>query len=325
MVDFEEFGRALDGQAAKTAANEKAIAELATTTAAALAAINKSVDELRGEPGSGAEPGDDPDGEVPPGWTLIEGGVFPEGLDLTGRSQVIVRNNRITGGKVGIFIKNCRDLVIEDNAIEGVREDGIRLSNSGGSSDVIIRRNQIRRCGKNGIIAADEHEELQIISNRIEETGLNRAGNGIHGIYCKARDARIFRNVVLGTRWGNAISMRTSGLVLDNEIADVEREDTDGGAGIAYYSDGAAGPSGTLTIEGNEIDGASITGRNGAAIRLLPPAGREPEGPGGRVKRFEILSNRITTDRPNRAIVIAEIWRNPPHELMPKDNQILAA
>ncbi len=271
---------------------------------------------------------DIPDGQ----WDrIIENLVLNgEGLRLSGHQwdNTLIRNVTILDApEHGIFLKNVSNVRIEDSTIVGTGLNGVHMSNSGSTEDVVIVGNLIHDTGQNGIHSAQreangvDHPGVQIIGNTIENTGLNLT-HGLHGIYLQSTDFLIEGNTILDTNAGNGISVRSSGIVRDNVVIDVVREESNGGYGIAYFSDHASGPSDTLIIEGNVIDGTSIIGPNGTAIKLLGPAGSEPLGSAGRVSTFIIRDNQHVSDSAgDLGIQIHSEWNRSSYDLEVSGNR----
>ncbi len=256
-----------------------------------------------------------------------------KGLRLTGREwdHVLIRNVTIRNAPdTAIYLRDVENVRIENCVILGAGAWGILLSSRGSTRDVTIVGNQIRDTGKDGIHAAQrvhegvDHPGLRIVGNTIENTGLDLT-HGLHGIYVQSKDFLIEGNRVLDTNAGNGISVRSSGVVRENRVIDVVREESDGGYGIAYYSDHAAGPSGTLEIVGNVIDGTTIPGPNGTSIKLLGPAWLEPLGAEGRVRRFIIADNvNVSQVEGDLGITIDPEWHKSGYHLVVSGNRRFA-
>ncbi len=320
------------------AARAEPFGEAATSLETSLGELAAEVEALRGdvEALEAARPcvcGPEPPAEE--AWDrVIEDLVLTgDGLTLSGHAwdNTLIRNVTILDAlENGIFLKNVANVRIEDSVILGAGRNGIHLSSAGASEGVAVVGNLIRDTGQNGVHAARReaegvhHPGLRILGNTIDNTGLD-ATHGLHGIYVQSSDALIEGNRVLRTNAGNGISVRSSGVVRGNLVVGVVREESDGGAGIAYYSDHAAGPSGVLVIEGNVIDGSSITGPNGTSIRLLGPARSEPLGPAGRVRRFVIRDNQnLSETAGDLGIEIHPEWTGAAYELQVSGNRQVA-
>jgi hypothetical protein len=91
---------------------------------------------------------------------------------------------------------------------------------------------------------------LEIIGNKIFNTGLGSSSGLHHSIYCQAGDFIIKDNLIFGTRDGNGISVRSSGVISENIVSGKSKSDK---PAIRYYSDHFTGISNTLLIENNII------------------------------------------------------------------------
>jgi len=189
-------------------------------------------------------------------------------LRLVGSSydNTLVRNCKIHGmNGDAIFIKDVKNVRIENCEIYDAA-DGIRLSISGSTEDVVIIDNYIHDIQNDGIGAGQrvsngiDHKRLKILNNRVERTGLISANSGLyHGMYIQAQDFLIEGNTIMDSRDGNGISVRSSGVIRNNIVGNATK------GPIAYFSDHMRGPSDTLLIENNIAYGNGIY----AAIELL--------------------------------------------------------
>lgn len=215
----------------------------------------------------------------------------------------------------GITIKNVRNLTIKGCLIEDVSGSAIRLRSTGSSQNVVLFDNHIDGAGEDGISAAKrerdgvDHTHLVIAKNFVRNTGLRGRRGLQHAIYSQASDAVIFGNTIRAKREGNAISVRSSGLVACNDIAGVSR---DGKPGIRYYADHTAGPSDHLTIRDNMISGTSI------AVEIRDPPSRYRKRTQYLVHRFSIFGNRTSADTP---VYIHDFWtKNSAFDVFMDDN-----
>jgi parallel beta-helix repeat protein len=187
---------------------------------------------------------------------VVENLVLSDTLRIEGAewNNTLIRNVTIKGASGdGIFLRDVSNVRIENSTIENVGGSGIRLSSSGSTSDVTIANNTIKNVTANGISAAQRFEDgvdhlgLKVLNNRIDTTGLSKAGGYDHGIYVQTSDFLIEGNTVLNSVDGNGISVRSSGIVRSNVV------DGAGKSGIAYYSDHMRGPSDKLVIDNNYV------------------------------------------------------------------------
>lgn len=222
---------------------------------------------------------------------VIENVVLTDTLKLNGPewNNTLVRNVTIlnTGGD-GIFLQNVKNVRIENSTIHDVSGSGIRLSMSGSTSDVQIVDNNIYNIGRNGINAGQriengvDHLGLKIIGNTVDNTGTSGNGGLLHGMYIQGSDFLIEGNHITGSTDGNAISVRTSGIIRDNVI-----EGT-GKSGISYFADHMTGPSDTLVIENNIVmDTGNRESRNDIDLLSVPDKGNV-------VHNFVIRNNTLT-------------------------------
>ena len=215
-------------------------------------------------------------------------------LRLDGRSwnNTLVRNCRIhdTRGD-GIYVRNVRNLVVQNCVVWNVKR-GIKVSSTGSTEDVTIDGNYIHDIDGIGISAGQrsrddgDQKNLRILNNRIENTGLRHDNGHTHPIYVQSRDFLIEGNVISGSRDGNGISVRSSGIVRCNRVSGVSSA---GKPAIRYYSDHHRGPSNTLLIEQNIVASDHI------GIDLMPPTDRYDgrRGLNHVVENFVIRNNRI--------------------------------
>lgn len=229
------------------------------------------------------------------GYTrVIENVVLTDTLKLNGPewNNTLVRNVTIlnTGGD-GIFLQNVKNVRIENSTIHDVSGSGIRLSMSGSTSDVQIADNNIYNIGRNGINAGQriengvDHLGLEITGNTVHNTGTSGTGGLLHGMYIQGSDFLIEGNHITGSTDGNAISVRTSGIIRDNVI-----EGT-GKSGISYYADHMTGKSDTLVIEGNIVmDTGNRQSRTDIDLLPVPDADNV-------VHNFIIRNNTLTNTK----------------------------
>jgi hypothetical protein len=121
-----------------------------------------------------------------------------------------------------------------------------------GSDRVTIDGCSIHRVDDNGIFVAEkassgqQHTNLVIKNNTIWQTGLENPDGLRHGMYIQAADSIITGNVLFDSIGGNAISLRSSGVVRRNVVLGGSRK-----ASFRYFNDHPAGPSKTLLVENN--------------------------------------------------------------------------
>lgn len=271
-------------------------------------------------------------------------------LDGPEWDNTLVRNCRIhdTVG-IGILIGNVRNVVIHNCEVWNV-DKGIMVGATGSTEDVTIDGNYVHDVQRSGIGSlqgsADgfHQKNVRILHNRIKNTGIGRPDGHAHPIYIQTQDYLIEGNVISGTRDGNGISIRSSGIVRCNRVSGVS---STGKPALRYYSDHETGPSNTLLIEHNQlisddmgIDIKSPTDqrRGPKAVKLLHRAwirvrmainrafdtiGLDVPFPHRNrhvVKNFIIRYNTISAPTP---ISIAPEYGTAPYSVNVHDNRIL--
>lgn len=215
----------------------------------------------------------------------------------------------------GIIIRNVENLTILGCNIRNVSENGIRLRSSGSTDGVHLIDNRIMNVSKSGITAAKrsenaiDHTRALLLGNTITDSGLSGASGRGHGIYSQVSDVRIIGNTISGTRGGNGISIRSSGLVACNLVEGVSRK---GKPGIRYYPDHKTGPSRTLEIRNNRILDAEV------GIDLHAEVDSNTFSDVELVQRFIIIDNLLGADIPVR---IHPRWQNPAFETIVAGNK----
>ncbi|MFP7569955.1 right-handed parallel beta-helix repeat-containing protein [Marivita sp. S2033] len=205
---------------------------------------------------------------------VIENQVLSSTLRLVGSQwdNTIVRNviiEDVNGD--GAMLRDVKNVTFENVTIRNVSGDGIKLSTMGSTSNVVIKDSTITQIGEDGINAGQRYSEgvdhpgLQIIDNTIDGTGLNGSKGGLlHGIYVQSTDFHIEGNRVTNSYDGNGISVRSWGVVCDNEV------DNSTDSGIAYFAD-HMGRNGSLLIERNTVtDSGYSRGRSDVDLLSVP-------------------------------------------------------
>lgn len=261
---------------------------------------------------------------------IIENKKYFKTLRIEGPAwnNTLIRGITIIGAdRMGIFVRDVDNIRIENCTIKKIAGNGIQLSSRGSTNGVTIARNHIEDCLGNGISVPQransgiDHLNLQIIRNTIKNSGLKQSGKGAHGIYVQCSEFQIIGNIVTGARWGNGISVRSSGIVRNNVLADVDGIDYGKrGSGIAYFSDHKTGTSQTLHIENNLVFLDTIRSHKGAAISMLGFSGKTPES--FRVKRAVFQNNIIITDGRRQPITIHQDWMKSGYEIINRNNVV---
>jgi len=210
----------------------------------------------------------------------------------------------------GITIRNVKNLTILGCNIRNTSGNGIRLRSSGSTDGVHIINNTIVQVGKNGISAAKrwekaiDHTEVLLLGNTIKDSGLSGERGRQHGIYSQVSDVRITGNIVTGTRAGNGISIRSSGVVTCNFVDGISKGKK---PGIRYYPDHKTGPSRMLEIRNNQIMDAAV------GIDLHAESATDTFLDKDLVRHFRIIDNFVEADIPVR---IHSRWQSPEFEVI---------
>ncbi len=253
---------------------------------------------------------------------VIENLVLTDTLTLSGHEwdNTLIRNvtiQNVTGD--GIMLRDVANVRIENVTINNVSGDGIKLSTLGSTSNVVIIGNTITNIGADGINAGQrkadgvDHTGLQILDNTIDTTGLRSSGTGlVHGLYIQSSDFLIQGNRILNSTDGDAISVRSSGVVRGNFIENAYN------SGIAYFADNFKGLSAQLIIEENTIINSG-TGTLMSDINLMNiPAGQQSAA----VKNF-IIRNNALTDGDGQEIDLAAVYAQLGFSVSMVNNQVV--
>uniref|UniRef100_A4WY19 Right handed beta helix domain-containing protein n=1 Tax=Cereibacter sphaeroides (strain ATCC 17025 / ATH 2.4.3) TaxID=349102 RepID=A4WY19_CERS5 len=209
---------------------------------------------------------------------IVENLVLTSTLRLEGPEwdNTLVRNVTIKDVKGdGLMLRNVSNVRIENVTIENVSGTGIKLSKTGSTRNVEIVDSTINGTGRDGINSGEatgvDHVGLKIIGNTISNTGLDGGSSGLlHGIYLQSSEFLVEDNILINSHDGNAISVRSSGIVRGNHIDGAYK------SGIAYYADHPAGASNKLVIEDNVVVDAGKGGARGDINLLNLPGGSDP-------------------------------------------------
>ena len=253
---------------------------------------------------------------------VIENLVLTDTLILSGHQwdNTLIRNVTIQNvAGDGIMLRDVANVRIENVTINNVSGDGIKLSTLGSTSNVVIIGNTITNVGADGINAGQrkadgvDHTGLQILNNTIDTTGLGSSGTGlVHGLYIQSTDFLIQGNRILNSTDGDAISVRSSGIVRDNFIENTYN------SGIAYFADNFKGLSAQLIIEENTIINSG-TGTRMSDINLMNiPSGQLSAA----VKNF-IIRNNVLTDGDGQEIDVAAVFTQTGFSVSLVNNQVV--
>ena len=164
----------------------------------------------------------------------------------------------------GIYLSDCKTIVISGNEISDSVSKGIALHASGQKwkepVDTLIENNRIAYIVDDGIDfhthapgpSKDIHSMLSgvtIRNNVIHDIGLGltKLGFARHGIYLSTRDAVVEGNTIYNCFYGEGISIRNSAIVRNNRVWNCAR------SCISYWAQGSTeNGTQTLLVEGNE-------------------------------------------------------------------------
>jgi hypothetical protein len=256
-------------------------------------------------------------------------------INLTDASwnNTLIKNCTIhnTGtGNDGIFLRNVANVRIENCIIYNIDgQAGIRLSISGiGTDSVQIINNTLYNLKENGISAPQRsqnsvplnQESLEIIGNTVYNSGLGSSSGLNHSIYCQAGDFTIKENLIFGTRDGNGISVRSSGIISGNIISGESKSNK---PAIRYYSDHFTGNSNTLLVENNIIYNDSSDAHT-LDIFDFASLYQNSSGDNHIVKNFNIRFNTIVSLHPNKyALKISNDFNQSAYSIIVEGNLII--
>lgn len=189
--------------------------------------------------------------EVPREAGLISGQTFDSGLKIKGEDYngLIIEN--CTFKNYGLKIGNVQDVIIRNCIFENVQYDGISIGQIGPVNNIIIKDCKFKNIGQNGIVSHEDALNCTINNCHFENVGLSQVGPAMgqphHGIYWQGKNVTISENTFIRDEqpFGNAISIRSSGIVSGNTILGAAKN------GIIYYTDHPGDDS--LIIENNFI------------------------------------------------------------------------
>ena len=176
---------------------------------------------------------------------------FNKGLRIDGHEFDSLLIENCTFSQKALNIGNANHITIKNCTFENIKDNGIKIGFIGEATGIRIENCTFKNIAANGI---DSHENAAncIITNcyfeNIAQSDIGAAmGQPHHGIYWKGKNVVIDGNeFVNGTQnQGNAISVRSSGIIKNNIIKDAAKN------GIMYFSDHPGGD--TLRIENNFI------------------------------------------------------------------------
>ncbi|MEO1024020.1 MAG: right-handed parallel beta-helix repeat-containing protein [Pseudomonadota bacterium] len=242
-------------------------------------------------------------------------------LDLQDLNNVLVLRCRVASlgvdndgdlfGDTGIRLQNCTNVVIYDCDIEDVYKFGIQLSDSddNASDQVYILSNRFNNVYSDGIQvpkdvqAGEDNTNVVIWGNRLDDVAKLDPGSGKHGIYVQGSDFIIGKNTIIDMDIdANGISVRSSGIVFDNFVRMSSLRGNNAGSALKYFSDHATGPSRTLIIADNDLDGAPLVFSGIELDRTNSNQGSIPDDQWV-ISRAYLLRNQIGPNVQNPVII----------------------
>lgn len=203
--------------------------------------------------------------EIPTSFDDISGQIFEKGLRIDGHEYdgLIIQN--CTFKNKSLNIGDVQNVVVRNCVFENIDENGIKVGFIGEASNIVIEACTFREIGFNGIDSHERAINCTIKDCSFENVALSQVGAAMgqphHGIYWKGKNVTISGNQFTNgdQPFGNAISVRSSGLIRGNRIEGAVKN------GIMYYADHPGDDS--LIIENNFISNSTfysiILGGNG--------------------------------------------------------------
>jgi hypothetical protein len=179
----------------------------------------------------------------------IEGEEFNDFLRIQGHEydSLIIENCLFDGG--GLNIGDVSDVVIKNCTFKNIKNNALKVGFIGSARNITIENCLFENIGFNAIDSHERAENCTIRNCTIAKVALSDVGGAMaqahHGIYWKGKNVLIENNIIdgEGQRFGNCISIRSSGIVRKNKILNSPK------AGLMYYSNHPGSDS--LIIENN--------------------------------------------------------------------------
>lgn len=179
----------------------------------------------------------------------ISGQQFEEGLRIQGHDfdSLVIENCQFS--QHGLEIGDVDHLIVRNCSFRNINGNGIAIGFIGPCEGILVENCSFEDIGYNGV---DSHEDALHCTVRgcdfkaIAQSQVGAAmGQPHHGIYWKGKDVLIEENTfaLSDQNFGNAISVRSSGIVRKNTIVGAPRN------GIMYFANHPGGDS--LLIENN--------------------------------------------------------------------------
>lgn len=187
--------------------------------------------------------------ELPSDTGLISGKTFDKGLRVEGDiyDGLIIEN--CTFRNKPLNIGNVKNVLIKNCVFENIKDNGLKIGFIGDASNITVEGCTFKTISYNGIDSHESALNCIIKDCYFEDVALSEIGAAMgqphHGIYWKGKNVTITNNeFVNGLQpFGNAISIRSSGLISGNTIRESAKN------GIMYYADHPGEDS--LIIENN--------------------------------------------------------------------------
>ncbi|MBI9045626.1 MAG: right-handed parallel beta-helix repeat-containing protein [Anaerolineaceae bacterium] len=187
--------------------------------------------------------------------SVIEGLTFSKTVSIQGAEfdRVIIQNCEFSGiNGSGLDLRNVDQVIIRNNIFREIHGNAIDLQGWETTSGIVIENNHIDSIDGNGVFVRENHQNVMIRGNTIQNVGLDHRASWLgmpyHGIYCQGMGCSVEGNWIgtVENPGGNAVTMRSNGKVAGNMLFGASK------AGISYYSD-HPGLDGLLLIENNFI------------------------------------------------------------------------
>lgn len=187
--------------------------------------------------------------EIFEGKGNIVGEAFNNLLRIQGHEfdSLIIDNCLFDGG--GLNIGDVEHVVIKNCTFKNIKYNAIKVGFIGSAQNIIIDNCLFENIGFNAIDSHERAENCIIRNCTIREVALSDVGGAMaqshHGIYWKGKNVLIENNIIdgKGQKFGNCISLRSSGIVRKNIVLNSPK------SGLMYFSNHPGGDS--LIIENN--------------------------------------------------------------------------
>jgi hypothetical protein len=195
----------------------------------------------------------------------VSGQTYENGLRIDGNEFDGLLIENCTFRKKPLNIGNVQNVIVRNCIFENINDNGIKVGFIGEASNIVIEDCTFKNIGYNGIDSHERALDCKILNCFFENIALSEVGASMgqphHGIYWKGKNVTISGNQFINgdQPFGNAISVRSSGVISGNKIRGAAKN------GIMYYADHPGDDS--LIIENNFISNSRfysiIMGSNG--------------------------------------------------------------